>query len=317
MKTFFYLYFFITFFFIAAQTFFVNIVIRNQSFLIHSKLFNFNSYTYLLYKPFRFKFYHRYFKLDYSNTLFFFSNFDSDKFFFHVDSTFSFRSFILNNYNFSSPLSPFRSNFINYSLANVNICRYYSFSENDFSNLLFSEDFSFVFGSFSIVHYSYITDTPFNYVYKYFFVFSLPDFSITLYIVFLENDSYNVIIPVAFFKLSSKDYRYFINSFDPTKFEKKLCDVSYTTSVFAKFFCVVFSNFLIPSRDYVSFGSKKYPHLFIKNIIYSNIDSKPFKIQDTPIDYFTYSSAVKNKTSNSNICTVRAFSFFRYKLKNV
>lgn len=315
MKTFFFVYLFISFFIIIVQIFIINTLARKQSFVLHSKLFNFNSYTYLLYKPFRFKFYHKYFKLDYINTLFFFSNFDSDKFFFHVDDKFSLRSFFINDYNFPVPISTFRSNFVNYSLANVNICKRYIFSEKDFTDLHFSEDFSFIFGSFSLVHYSYIADTPFNYIYKYFFVFSLSDFSITVYIVFLENDSYNVVIPVAFFKLSIKDYRYLTDTFDFTNFEKKLCDISYVKSIFTSFLRLVFSNFLIPSRDYVSFGSKRYPHLFIKNMIYSNIDSRPFKTQDTPIDYFTFTSSVKNSTSDLNVHKVRAFSFFRYKLK--
>lgn len=314
MKTFIYIFILFSFLSLVFQTFFVTKIVNDEYFKIHSKLFNYFSYTYLLYKPFRFKFYHRYFDISYFNTPFFFSNHNLSWFIFHLDSKFSFQNFLFNRYNFPIPISSFRSNFINYSLTHVNICTYYKFQENDFKDLTFSKDLSFIFGSFSVVHSSYISDNPFTYVYKYNFVFSLVDFSITLYINFMEFDSNNIIIPVAFFKLSIKDYRYLISLFSSSTFEKIDYTVAHINSSFSKFFCVIFSTFLIPSRDNVSFGSKKHPYLFIKNIIYSNIDSRYFKKQDTPLEYYTLFSSPKTKTDFANVSTIRAFSFFRIKL---
>lgn len=311
MKTFVYIFILSSFSFLIFQTFFITKIIKTDSYKKYSESSSRFSGTYSLSQPFQLTLYYKYFENNRLNNLFFFSNFDISNFFFNVDSSFSLYNFLFNKYDFPTTLYFFRSNFVNYSLTHVNICRYYKFSESDFRNLTFSDDFSLVFGSFSIVHYPYISNKSFNYIYKYNFVFSLPDLSITLYINFFESDFGNIFIPVSFIKLSIKDYRFLISSFNASNFS--IFDPCYIRSIFSKFFAAVFSTFLIPSRDFISFGPKNYPYLYIRNIIYSNIDSRYFKEQDTPIEYYTFFSSPKNATVRENVFSVRAFSFFKFK----
>lgn len=311
MKTFFFIFYIFSFTSVFVQFFFIDKIIKRNSFSIHLKLFNNFSYNVQLYKPFRFKFYHRYFDISYNNTLFFFSNHNSQNFFFKFYKSFSISDFFSNkNYYFSTYLPPFRSNFINYSLTYINICCYYTFSNKDFENLTFSEDFSFVFGSFSVIHSSHVSDNPFTFIYKYNFVFSMNDFSIALYITFSEFDTHDIIMPVSFIKLSFSDYAHFINNFSSisTNSTFKLENFKSTLS---NLFCSVFSTILIPSRDHISFGTRTKSYLFIKNMIYSNIDTRFFKVQDTPLEYYTLKSIPKDFDFHPKFSRIRAFSFYK------
>lgn len=305
MKTFFYFFILFSFFYLFIQSFFLNKIAKgNSKFLNYAA-----SPVYSLCQPFRSTFYAEFNEFNYSKSpLFFFSNFDITKFYFHVDSSFSLHNFFLNKYSFPVPLPIFRVNFVNYSLSHVNICRYYKFSENDFKDLTFSNNFSIVFGSFSIISYSSgSSHSSFTNSCRYNFTFSISDFSITLYI-----QSYNnIIIPVSFIKLSVKDYKFLVSLLNAFNYELNTLNVFHLSTIFAKFFCSVFNLFLIPSSDFISLGSKKYPHMFIKNAVYSNIDSHHFGQQDVPIEYYTFYSTPKDYTNFPNIFTIRAFSFFR------
>lgn len=241
---------------------------------------------------------------------FFFSNYDLDSFLFFAFSNFSVNSFFFQKFVFSRPVSSSRSVFINYSLPCVNVCHFFKFSASDFRNtIVFSKDFSFIFGSFFTIYYPNSASSPCIYEYK--FVFSLSDFSCALYIKFSDLEKNFSLLPVAFIQLSYSDYLLLLNKYSSFISPNNLDSIS-LNEIFSSFFSYFFSTISLPSSGYENYVVPRSSSFFIKNIIYSNIDSRRFTSIDTPLDYYTFFSIPKTFFSSSNsIYSVRAFYFTR------
>lgn len=240
---------------------------------------------------------------------FFFSNYDLDRFLFFAFSNFSVNSFFFQKFVFSRPVSSSRSVFINYSLPCVNVCHFFKFSASDFRTIVFSKDFSFIFGSFFTIYYPNSASSPCIYEYK--FVFSLSDFSCALYIKFSDFEKNFSLLPVAFIQLSYSDYLLLLNKYSSFISPNNLDSIS-LSEIFSSFFSYFFSTISLPSSGYENYVVPRSSSFFIKNIIYSNIDSRRFTSRDTPLDYYTFFSIPKTFFSSSNsIYSVRAFYFTR------
>lgn len=239
---------------------------------------------------------------------FFFSNHNLDSFLFFAFSNFSVNSFFFQKFMFSRPVNSSRSVFINYSLPCVNVCRFFKFSASDFRNtIVFSKDFSFIFGSFFTIYYANSSSC----IYEYKFVFSLSDFSCALYIKFFDPEKKISLLPVAFIQLSYSDYLLLLNKYSSFISPNNL-DSTSLNEIFSSFFSYFFSTISLPSSSYENYVVTRSSSFFIKNIIYSNIDSRRFTSLDTPLDYYTFSSIPKTFFSSSNgIYSVRAFYFTR------
>jgi hypothetical protein len=220
-----------------------------------------------------------------------------DKFTFSCFKNFNIVDFALFNGFFFYNISTFRSFFINYSFFDVNSFFFHTFSHNDFSDIEITKNIAFVFGSFTIFT-SQIERV------KYRYVFSLADFSISLYVI-----NINSLLPVAYFKYSFIDYKSFTiifnnviknNSktfFEVTPFEIKV--------VFSKFFPFLLSSSPIPFSNTSNFSNC----FFIRDIIFSKFFSFQ-RSSFSSLDYYTF-SFIFNNFCKMKIVKIRAFSFYK------
>jgi hypothetical protein len=285
------------------------------------------------------------FKIDFNRNFFFFSSYDIENFYFSFDPNFNLNSMISFNNPFSKInfYSPSRHFFFNYSVSDMYIFKIIKFSQNDFSNIVFSDNFSFISGSFNIftdkIYFSLdkndINKIAININCNFFFTFSINDFSMSLFLEY--TDSYKkTIIPCSFISLSTSDYKllldlfkihlsknffFNIDSIPPNDYMK------FVKFVFSKFFSRIFSGTPLPvkiNNFTVTFGyntddpSGKFlcP---VQKLIYSNIDS--FRSDDFfQIDYYTLNYILRNNYNknynlfNENFFKVKAFSFYKIKL---
>jgi hypothetical protein len=232
----------------------------------------------------------------------FFDNFDLDKFYFTFLRDFDILNFLFFKEFYN--ISFFRTFFVNYSFSFINFITFYKFCDNDFYDIQISKDMSFIFGSFFVFDN---TKTS----YRYYYVFSLIDFSIALY---FENNS--SVLPVAFFKYSFYDYKRFVTIFNNViKNSNKsfiFIDENTIKIIFSKFFSYLISvtplPFPIHFKRYNSFSK----FFYISDIIYSN-STNSFSFYQ-PIEYFTFSFIFKNFCSNElyDFDKIKVFTFYKY-----
>lgn len=301
---------FFNYLFFITHNFNVN---KKSSFLLSPPNLEFNYFPFILKK----KFFNFFFK-----SVFFFSYFDIDKFNFTYFHNFKFTEFFHSD-RFFSFFSSRRSFFFNYSLPyNIAISKFKFFSK-DFDLFVFS-DCSIIFGNFSLLN---ISDKNNIYPVKYYFCFSLTDFSITLFIEFSDFSSplcvEKFIYPVSFYIFSKADYNILI-----FLFKHFSSDINFSFNVlFSSFFSSIFSNIFIPflkNNEIESNFSKNvgvynisgnFQYFFLRNFIFSNFDSHPyyFKFTNYKFDYYKFDYLKKQffDFNEEEFFPFQAFIFFK------